>query len=135
MAWLHRSDDAERGKARNIVKGNHLGVLDAMARVAFAVGRAGRGKRIQRDAVGAVADGVQGDLEAGFVALDHHFLQLLRLDAQDAAIRRVVSIGRKQGRGARPERAIGDRFQRPGFQPGIGSSAVAPHLLKPIERR
>ena len=72
MRRLHGGDDVERGEAGEIGGRDDLGVLDAIATVARWVGFGDGFESVEGDGVGAIADGVKCELEAGFVALDRH---------------------------------------------------------------
>ena len=63
---LHAGDDVELAKARE-VPGDHLGVLYAVAPRAVSALR--RGDGVERDAIGAVTDGVDRQLQAARVHL------------------------------------------------------------------
>jgi len=100
MRGLHGSDDVELGEAREIFEGDDLGVLDAIAAIAGAVSFGDGFQDVEGDAIGAVADGVEGQLKAGFVALDGHLAKLVGFHDEDARSGRVVRVRREHGRGA-----------------------------------
>jgi len=60
---LHGSNDVELRKAGKIHGRDDLCVLDAVAAVARAVGLGDGLENVQRDAIGAIADGMKGQLE------------------------------------------------------------------------
>src|SRR6202522_1413174 len=105
----------------------------AIAAVAFAVGRDDGGESVEGDVIGAVADGVKGELEAVTVALDGEGFQLVGRYAHDAGGVRVVGIRGEHRGGASAERAVENFFQRAGFEPGVGAAAIPPHLLQARE--
>ncbi len=78
MCGLHGGDDVHFGELSEIVGRDDLGVFDAVAAVAVAIGGDDGGVRIKGDVVGAVADGVEGELKAVMVALDGEGFQLVR---------------------------------------------------------
>src|SRR5216683_7032597 len=63
MRRLHGGDDFELGEAREVLGGDDLRVLDAVAAVALAIGFCDGFEDVERDAIGAVADGVEVELE------------------------------------------------------------------------
>ena len=64
MRGLHRGDDVEPGEARDVGCVEDLRVLDAHAQIARAgTSRCTRSNDVERDAVGAIADGVDAGLE------------------------------------------------------------------------
>ena len=68
------------------------------------------GQSADHDAIGAVADGMDVDLEPGFVALNGHGLQFVRLHDQNARGFGVIGIRLEHGGGAGTEGAVGDHF-------------------------
>ena len=70
MRRLHGCDDVERRESSEIGGCDDLCVFDAVAAVAGPLALATASKAIESDGVGAVADGVEVELEAGFVAVD-----------------------------------------------------------------
>src|SRR6202042_1943772 len=59
MRRLHGGDDVERSETGKICGGDDLRVLDAVAPIAGTVGLGDGFERVERDGVGAVADGVK----------------------------------------------------------------------------
>jgi len=59
MRRLHGGDDLQAGEARNVGERDDLRVFDAIAAVARAVGFGDGFECVERDAIGAVADGVE----------------------------------------------------------------------------
>src|SRR2546422_7659657 len=104
MHRLHGGDHAELSKSRKVLGGHHLGMLDAGAAVARPIPLHHSREGVERDAIGGVADGVKGELEASVVALDGQSLQLFRLEPQDAAGGGIIGVRRQQRRGARTQR-------------------------------
>ena len=133
MGRLHGSDDVERGETREVGRRDDLRVLNAIATVARAVGFGDGFERIEGDGVGAIADSVEVELEAGLIALDRHLFQLGGIDGHDAACRWIVGIRRGHRGGARAESAIGNHFQCAGLEPRIGCAAFAAHVLQIFE--
>src|SRR5216683_5406314 len=131
---LHGGDDFELGKALEIVGGDDLGVLDAVAAVARAIGFGDGFKDIEGDAVGAVADGVEVELESSFVAFDGERFQLIGLHDQDAADLGIIGIGLEHGGGARTERAVGDHFESAGLEPRVGGAPIGALVFQVMER-
>src|SRR6266849_3104126 len=103
MRGLHGGDDFELGEAREIFWGDDLRVLDAVAAVALAIGFCDGFENVERDAVGAVADGVEVELESGLVAFDGQRFQLVGLHNQNSSGLGVVGIGLEHGGGAGTE--------------------------------
>ena len=70
---LHGSDDAKLRKAREIFRTHMLGVFDAPPAVAARAVLLGNFRvNIQHDAIGFVADGMNGDLQTGLVGAQRH---------------------------------------------------------------
>ena len=65
MRELHRARHAEFGEPPQILRGEQLGVLDALAQPLRLPDVARLLERVERFTVGAVADRVHGDGEAG----------------------------------------------------------------------
>ena len=133
MRGLHRGDDIHVGELGEIVGRDDLGVFDAITAVALAIGRDNGGKSIEGDVIGAVADGVKGELEGVTVALDGEGFQFVGRYAHDAGGVGVVGIRGEHRGGASAERAVENFFQRAGFEPGVGGAALPPHLLQARE--
>ena len=77
MAELHRGRHAERGEARQLGGVEQLGVLDALAQPERAPGVGGGLERVERGAVGGVADRVHADRPARRGGLAHDLGQPL----------------------------------------------------------
>ncbi len=82
------------GETREIVRRNDLRVFDAVAAVARAIGFEDGCENVERLAIGAVADGVKINLEAGFIALDGHGSKLIGIDGENSARGRIIGIRR-----------------------------------------
>src|SRR5436309_7329153 len=63
-------DDIEFGEAWEIVERDDLRVFDAIAAITRAVGFGDGFEDVEGDTIGAVADSVESQLKAGFVALE-----------------------------------------------------------------
>ena len=100
MRRLHGSYDVEFRKTREIHGRDDLRVLDAVAAVAGAVGLGDRGENVQRDAIGAIANGVERQLKPGLVALNSHRRELFRIVGEDSTGRGIVGIGLEHSRSA-----------------------------------
>src|SRR5258708_5647540 len=131
---LHGGDDLEFGEAREIVGGDDLRVFDAVAAVARAIGFCDGFEDIEGDTVGAVADGVEVELESGLVALDGQRFQFVGLHDQNAGAFGVVGIRLEHGRGAGAESTVGDHFQSAGFEPRVGGATFSALVLQVVER-
>src|SRR6266849_2096428 len=134
MRRLHGGDDFELGKALEIVGGADLGVLDAVAAVTRAIGFCDGFEDVERDAIGAVADGVEVELESGLVAFDGERFQFVGLHDQNAAGLGVVGIRLEHGGGAGTESAVGDHFESAGFEPRVGDAAFGALVFQVVER-
>src|SRR5260370_3627460 len=135
MRMLHGRDDFELGQARHVVRGNDLGVLDAVAAIARAIGLCYGFENVQDDMVGAVTDGVDVYLEASFVAFDGERFHLVGLHDQDAGGLGVVGIRLEHGGGARTASAIGNEFGGGRFEPRAGGAAFGAVGLQLSERQ
>src|SRR5216683_2060933 len=131
---LHGGDDFELGKALEIFWGDDLRVLDAVAAVALAIGFCDGFENVERDAVGAVADGVEVELESGLVAFDGQRFQFVGLHDQNAAGLGVVGIRLEHSGGAGTESAVGDHFESAGFEPRVGDAAFGALVFQVVER-
>ena len=107
MDALHGGDDAELSEARNVGGVDVLGVLDAPAQVLLVgVGFEGVFEDVEGFAVGAIADGVDAELEA---VLDGEFGGLADVGGIvgiEAAAIGLVGVGCEQPGAARAEGAI-----------------------------
>src|SRR6266852_653301 len=131
---LHRGDDFELGEALEIVGGDDLGMLDAVAAVARAIGFCDGFENVETDAVGAVADGVEVELESGLVAFDGQRFQLVGLHNQNSSGLGVVGIGLEHGGGAGTESTVGDHFESAGLEPRISGAAIGALVFQVVER-
>jgi hypothetical protein len=111
-----------------------LGVFDAITAVARAIGFADCFEDVEGDTIGTVADSMKIKLKPGFIALDSHLAEFVGLHDEDAADGRIVGVRSEHDGSARAERAIGDHFQRAGFEPGITGAALSAHIQKVVER-
>ena len=104
---LHRGDDAELPEARDILRAEVLGVLDAPAQVLL-VGMLPKDPFVDVEglAVGAVADGVDAKLVAVLDGQLAGALDVGRILHVQAAAVGLVGVGREQPGAARAERAI-----------------------------
>ena len=135
MRRLHGGYYVELGKTREIFESDDLGVLDAIAAIAGAVGFGDGFEDIEGDAIGAVADGVEGELEASFVALDGHLAKFIGIHDEDARSGGVVGVRREHSCGTRAESTVGDHFQGARFKPRIGDAALTAQILQIAQRR
>src|SRR5216684_1594773 len=95
------------------------GCMEAMTR---AIGFGDGFENVERDAVCAVADGVEVKLKSGLVALDGQRFEFVGLHNQDSGGLGVVGIGLKHGGGAGTESAVGDHFKSASFEPRVGGA-------------
>src|SRR6266480_7240413 len=135
MRRLHGSNDVEFRKTDEIHGRDDLRVFDAVAAVARAVGFGDRFENVQRDAISAIADGVEGQLETSLVALNSHRRELFRIAGEDSARRGIVGIGLEHRGGARTHGSIRKCFQGARLQPGILGAALSSHILQLVERQ
>ena len=107
MDALHGGDHAELAEARDIGGADVLRMLDAPAQILLVgVGFEGVFEDVERFAIGAVADGVDAELEA---VLDGEFGGLADVGGivgVEAAAIGLVGVGREQPGAAGAERAI-----------------------------
>ncbi len=66
---------------------------------------------VEGHVVGAVADGVEAELEAGGGAFGGHLVELVLVVAGDAGVAGVVGVGRFEGGGAGAERAVHEALE------------------------
>ena len=91
---------------------------------------------VEGEVIGAVADGVESELKAGFVALDGHLFRSLAGSMVMMPLKSMASseYGASHGGGARAESAVGDHFQSAGFEPRVGGAAFTAQILQIFER-
>ena len=97
MTRLHRGDDIELLESIDIVVMDKLRVLDSVPSIARTVCLDRLFVRVEDEAVCAIADRVDADLESGRVAFGDHLVQSIRRHQQEAAISRVSAIGSQHG--------------------------------------
>src|ERR1700689_3474940 len=100
MRGLHGGDDVEFSEALEVARFHYLGVLDAIATVARAVGFKYSCKSIKRHAIRAIADGVKAKLKSCAVALDGHLFDLAGIDFKNSRGAGIVGVWREHGGGA-----------------------------------
>ncbi len=136
MAGLHGGDDAFAGEAVEVGREQDLGVFDAKAEAGgggdgwgwcgddVGVGAAGGGGRrcgvgdllggsegVEGDVVGAVADGVEADLEACGGAFGGELDELVLVVTGEAGVGGVVGVGLVHGCGAGAEGAVHEALE------------------------
>ena len=79
----------------------------------------GGGEGVEGHGVGAVADGVEAELEAGGGALGGHLVELGLVVAGEAGVVGVVGVGRGEGGGAGAEGAVHEAFEHAGVEEGV----------------
>ena len=98
---LHRGDDPDPAEARDVLEAQVLTVLVAEAAVAGAVDAGDAVVDVEQDGVGAIADGVHGDLQPrrvrGADPPAHAVLGILG----EAAVTRRIGVRLEEERGAR----------------------------------
>jgi len=95
--------------------------------------RAARGlDRVERDAHGAIADGVDGHRDAGLRRALHVYAQLRAVDGEYAAIIRAL-VRLFERRGLRPERAVGEDLEVRKLQPLVAESGFDAELEGRVE--
>ena len=134
VAGLHGGNHAQLFEPGEVVAVDELRVLDLVAGVAAFVNLERSLESVQRHAVGAVADGVQRNLEAGGIAIHHHLLQLLRVIEQDAAVVGGVGERLQHGGGERTAATVGDALEGAGLEPGVGRAPFFAHFFQLVER-
>ena len=73
---------------------------------------------IEGHVVGAVADGVEAELEAGGGALGGHLVEVVLLVARDAGVAGIVGVGSFHGGGAGAEGAVHEAFEHAEVEAG-----------------
>ncbi len=71
----------------------------------------GGGEGVEGHGVGAVADGVEAELEAGGGALGGHLVEVVLVVAGEAGVAGVVGVGLFEGGGAGAEGAVHEAFE------------------------
>ena len=87
------------------------GVAPGRGSLARDAGLLGGVEGVEGHVVGAVADGVEAELEAGGGALGGHLVELVLVVARDAGVGGVVGVGRVHGGGAGAERAVHEALE------------------------
>src|SRR6266849_409946 len=90
------------------MRSSALRVFDAVAAVAGAAGLGDGFENIQRNAIGAIADGVKGQLESGLVPFDGHGLQLFGVVGENSSAGGIIVVRFEKRDGARAQSYIGD---------------------------
>ena len=85
---------------------------------------------IERHVVGAVADGVEAELEAGGGALGGHLVEVVLLVARDAGVGGLVVVGRFHGGGAAAERAVHEALEHAEVQQRVVEVVAGAALLE-----
>src|SRR6266704_1685126 len=103
-----------------ILERNFLLRLPTVSRTAIrAFARAGslgdRFENVEGYAIGAIADGVESQLEPGLVALNGHRGEFFRIVGKDSTGRGIVGIRLEHRRSARTHSSIREGFQRTGL--------------------
>ena len=128
MKRLHRGDDVESGEARDVVRVDELGVLDAEdlrrgLRVRVGAGDLGG---VEHQPHGRVADGVGGDAETGRAGLPDQVDEFAVLDGRRCRGRRAAVVVRLEHRGRpRAEGAVGEQLEQPDPQPVAAEAGAA----------
>ena len=84
--------------------------ITTAATVALAVGFGDGFENVESGAIGFVTDGVESDLEAGFVPLDGKFAIVVEVGGEDAAGGGIVGIGCEERGGTAAKGAIEEAF-------------------------
>ena len=92
-------------------------------------------KGVERHVIGAVADGVEAELEAGDGALGGHLVEVVLLKARDAGVRGLVVVGRFHRCGAGAERAIHEALEHAEMQQRIVEVVAGAALLEVADRK
>src|SRR5450432_2383539 len=114
MVRLHGSDDVELGEARDIGAGQVLRVLDTQAAVTWAVILLDALVEIEDGAIGAIADGVDGDLQAGLVGpldVSVHLVGFLQFVTSKTTRGGRIIVGRTEPCSGRAESSIGEGLE------------------------
>ena len=112
----------QRGLAPEILRRDHLVVLDAKAHACALRGRQrrfGRGERLQCHCHRPVADGMKADLKSEARTFDRHLIEAPLRVARNAALVRVVAVGLLEGGSARAQGAVHETLEHPGMQHGV----------------
>ena len=104
-----------------------LGVLDAEAAVARTVRPGDAVVDRQEDPVGAIADGVHGDLEPGGVRITDPAPHVRLGVLQQSAISRRVAVGLEEVRGPRARRPVHEALHPADLHPGVAGAPGASH--------
>ncbi len=152
MNALHRGDHTEPGKARDVVRVQVLGVLDAPAQVRLVrVGLVGALINVQHLAVGAVADGVHAQLVVVLQGQPRRLFECIHRARVQSGARGQVGVGLEQPGAVRPQRPVHRNLDRPDGQPviavadqaipgqqlgkprvGLANHDVEPHAQRPV---
>ena len=89
---------------------------------------------VERHVIGAVADGVEAELEAGDGALGGHLVEVVLLEARDAGVGGLVVVRRFHGCGAAAERAVHEAFEHAEMQQRIVEVVAGAALLEVADR-
>src|SRR5260370_1777122 len=135
MRRVDGGDDFELPKTDEVHGLDDLRMFDAGTAIAGAVGFQYGFEDVESNAIGAVADGVEIELEAGLVPFDSHDAQFFWIVNEDSGGGRIVGIWLQHCGRARTECSIRDGFERTGLQPGILGAALCLHILQFIERQ
>src|SRR5260370_41181804 len=117
MRGLHGGDDFELPKTDEVHGLYDLRMFDAVTAIAGAVGFQYGFEDVESNAIGAVADGVKIEVEAGPIAFGGHDAQFFWIVNEDSGGGRVIGIWLQHCGRARTERAIRGRFEPTGLQP------------------
>src|SRR5437762_14040040 len=123
MRGLHRGNHAEPGEARNVLRADHLGVLDSETMVGLGKSSQRSIESIEHDAVAAIANGVDVDLKPVLQRPVRPGANVLRTRDEQSRIGRFVAVWSEQRRAARSERAVG--VQLDGADPEVTVVEVA----------
>ena len=107
MRCLHRGNHAELREARDILRTQHLRVLDPKAMVGFRNFLQRRIERVEYDAVTAISDRMYVHLKAATQRGLGPGANVLRSRNEQPRVRRVVAVRREQSGTTRAKRAIG----------------------------
>lgn len=92
VGWLHRCDQTQFSEATQIIRRQHLRVLDPPAMVASGIVAQDFGVAIQHDLVATVADRMSGNLYATTLGLGLRCPQSFWSHRQDTAIAAFIAV-------------------------------------------
>ncbi|MCU0607291.1 MAG: hypothetical protein MUF78_07715 [Candidatus Edwardsbacteria bacterium] len=131
MDRLHRCNHAQPREPRDIVRVHQLAMFDPVPQ--SDVARPGLLERVQRDAVGRVADGVHRAGDAAGGGCGDQRQEFIAVGGQHAA-RSAFAIRLEQVRGLGAQRAVGEQLQPAELQPVVAQAGPDPQGYQGFQR-